>query len=480
MLARRLPGIVLLVLSLVLAPPIAARSAAEKKGGPSLQLHKNLPKDPLLVLGMWLDESRGDIGGMIDALDRFMPGDRSKATPLAGVDRELAEMLRIDLLPLVGPEVVLSVDFPPIDEAVAALQFSQREAMATFLARVGLVARVRDTARFDRKFQRLIVAAGGEIVDTGGMVEAALPVGFVAGRRLGAPAAAPEFLLCHPGRPLRDGLRRGVGRGRARAATQGRAADRRRGLPAGLRPPGREAPPTWPTSTFPSCAASSTSRRSCAWCCRATPSSAIFVHRFLHRRDHERGCGLHLRPAGGRRAHGELRSAVDVGGRGVERFHRGARRSEPAVGNRSREDPAHGDGHPGHRAGVRRILFGLRQLSGAHRGLGAGGTHRHLPRAGLHRAPAAHRRLGEPHPLLVRRRFVPHRQHRPRRAHRSDWTGRVDPAGVGRSRRRHRLRRRQAAGLAVGLELERTDNATITSPHALAAASNTSGSRRTW
>jgi hypothetical protein len=191
----RLPATLFLVTLLVLAPPVVARPDGANKASDkdrNLRLHENLPRDPLMALGIWLEDPAGEFRTLIDAVDRFAPGppfDESGASSLGAMERAFGETLQADLFPHIGPEVTLAIDFPPIDEAVAALQFSEAQALATLLGRIGLLARVRDAAGLEQALRQLIVSSGGEIIDKEGLTEAVLPVGIVAadGSTSGAP-----------------------------------------------------------------------------------------------------------------------------------------------------------------------------------------------------------------------------------------------------------------------------------------------------
>jgi len=96
------------------------------------------------------------------------------------LDPEMAALLRAELLPRIGPELTLALDLPPIDEAVAALQISRDEALATLLGRSGLLTRVRDRTGLDAVVRRWVFASGGQVADAEGLSEAVLPVGLPA------------------------------------------------------------------------------------------------------------------------------------------------------------------------------------------------------------------------------------------------------------------------------------------------------------
>jgi hypothetical protein len=195
----RLPATLLLVTLLVLAPPVAARSDGAGQASDeerNLQLHENLPRDPLMALGIWLEDPAGEFRALLDAVDRFAPGpprDEADASSLGAIEQAVGETLQAELLPHIGPEVTLVIDFPPVDEAVTALQFSEAQALATLLGRIGLLARVKDAAGLERALRQLIVSSGGEIVDTEGLTEAVLPIGIVAAD--GSTSATPHLQI---------------------------------------------------------------------------------------------------------------------------------------------------------------------------------------------------------------------------------------------------------------------------------------------
>jgi hypothetical protein len=181
----RLP-IVLVSLALTVPPPapLLARPAAPP-GERGLQLYKQLQRDPLLVLGVWLDDPTGELKGLEGLLDRLSglgPG-------LTGP--ETLTRLQGEVLPHLGPEAALVLDFPPIDEAVLALQRSKADAVAAFLARTGLVAGVQDREGLETVLRAWILSAGGELTDAEGLTEAAIPLAEDGG---GATTAAPSEL----------------------------------------------------------------------------------------------------------------------------------------------------------------------------------------------------------------------------------------------------------------------------------------------
>ena len=165
-----------LLLPLV-AGPVHSRSDTGRKRAAGLELHKNLQRDPLLVLGMWLDDPATGLQGLAGMLEQFTRDAGAPVRP-GSIGTAWASEIRSQVLSRLGSELVLVVDLPPVDEAVAAMQFSKDDALATLLERVGLVARVRDEAGLDRELRQWVLGAGGDLATADGMVEAAVPVGI--------------------------------------------------------------------------------------------------------------------------------------------------------------------------------------------------------------------------------------------------------------------------------------------------------------
>lgn len=182
----RVLWIALLVAALVACPALAEQPAASKRDR-GLRLYKSLPKDPLLVLGVWLDEPAAELEKLTDLMGRFtlINGEEQPQNPLDGLEERILGTLPADLLEHVGPEIALSVDLPPIDDAVTASQLSQAKALATLLADVGLLAQVRDSERVDTALRLLFTRFGGKTSDADGLVRVDLPL---------AGATEPETL----------------------------------------------------------------------------------------------------------------------------------------------------------------------------------------------------------------------------------------------------------------------------------------------
>ncbi len=174
----RLPITTLILFSLILAPLVGAVPPRSQEGIEDVGLYRDLPRDPLLMLGIHAKDAAGQFQGLLELYHRFasQPGQDRATRELTGVGKALASTFESEVLPCLGPEIVLAVDLPPIDEAVSALQYPKGEALAAFLDRAGVVARVSDGDRLDRALRRLISQWGGESRKTGGLTEAVLPL----------------------------------------------------------------------------------------------------------------------------------------------------------------------------------------------------------------------------------------------------------------------------------------------------------------
>ena len=173
----RLPT-VLSLLALLFGPPARASGPPVPERG--LELHRELQRDPLLVLGIRLDDPEGELRGLSSLLDK-LAGIGASPTDTAGLlEQATLDRVRVELLPRFGREAVLVLDFPPLDEAVLALQRSSDEALAAFLGRTGLLAGVEDREGLDRVLRDWIVDAGGELTDADGLTQVSLPLAAAA------------------------------------------------------------------------------------------------------------------------------------------------------------------------------------------------------------------------------------------------------------------------------------------------------------
>jgi type II secretory pathway pseudopilin PulG len=168
------------VVALVAALFLGAPSASVAEG---LTIHRDLPQDPLLVFALSMD----DLTGKLDAATAWLarveaesPGE-SIQEDLSALGSWLGLNVEDDLLAQIGPDVAVSVDLPPLDIVLAALQLSQADATSTVLAESGILAEVRDAgklvAALDRMFESLSGSPpGGESIRT-----ARIPLGSSAG-----------------------------------------------------------------------------------------------------------------------------------------------------------------------------------------------------------------------------------------------------------------------------------------------------------
>ena len=174
----RLPVTTLILFSLILTSLIAAAPPRSEKSIEDAGPYRDLPRDPLLVLGIHAKDAAGKFRGLVDLYHRFASGPgKDRATKVwAGVDKALASTFENEILPCLGSEIVLAVDLPPLDEAVTALQYPKGEALAVFLDRTGVVARANDGEKLDRALRRLISLWGGESRKVQELTEAVVPL----------------------------------------------------------------------------------------------------------------------------------------------------------------------------------------------------------------------------------------------------------------------------------------------------------------
>ncbi len=146
-------------------------------------VYRNLPRDPLLVLGIHATDAPGKFRDLLGLYDRFAaePGPGPMNGPLVSI-------FESQVLPWIGPEVVLTLDLPPLDQAVQALLYSKGEALGAFLSRAGVVARVRDGEKLDRALHALVDEWGGKIHEEHGLTEVVLPLSAAPG----ADGSEPE------------------------------------------------------------------------------------------------------------------------------------------------------------------------------------------------------------------------------------------------------------------------------------------------
>jgi hypothetical protein len=115
--------------------------AAAPANAPALR--ERLPKDPILVLSV----PSAEVAGKLEAFARWQ-GVESTA--------ELGLALQTDVLAHLGPEIVLTLDLPPLDALAASLHLQSLEGFSSALSRSGLVASVRDAQALDRGLRQLL------------------------------------------------------------------------------------------------------------------------------------------------------------------------------------------------------------------------------------------------------------------------------------------------------------------------------------
>jgi hypothetical protein len=116
---------------------LAASSASDS-------LYRDLPRDPLVVLGISLNGPTEELGSLASIFDRLQQASGEDTAGGIMPDSGVLRALSRDLLPQLGPELALVVDLPPIDQLLSTMQMSPEVAAAQILGDVGFVARVRD------------------------------------------------------------------------------------------------------------------------------------------------------------------------------------------------------------------------------------------------------------------------------------------------------------------------------------------------
>ncbi len=139
----------------------------------SLELYRDLPRDPLAVFGIYVDDPTFELDGLIKLIDRFAIPAGADALD---IDRRLETMLPPELLRNIGPEITLAIDLSPIDEAIEALQTPDEDTLGHLLGKTGVVAGARDEGRLDQALRVLGGRLGAEVVDEAGLVRIRLPL----------------------------------------------------------------------------------------------------------------------------------------------------------------------------------------------------------------------------------------------------------------------------------------------------------------
>jgi hypothetical protein len=159
-----------LIALMLLGPVFAGESGPDEQAenAPSgmLDLHRSLPRDPLLALAIVLDDPEQEVEAILAFLAE-LGGEQTRQgldRSLAQLDEGLGSSIRHKLLPLLGPQLTVAVDLPPIDYAILTLASPSHEALTAVLGGIGLVAEVRDPARLDAELRALLESAAGELL----------------------------------------------------------------------------------------------------------------------------------------------------------------------------------------------------------------------------------------------------------------------------------------------------------------------------
>jgi len=175
---------VLVTAIVLLACGLLVPAAAEDAAPPRLTLHRDLPRDPLMVLGLWLEDPARDLESVL-LLGGPIAGPGVLGAPVvppAGAPPGPFAAIRAEVLASLGSEVVLWIDVRSIDDATLAFRVSPASGLASLLGQVGVVARVRDAGRLDRALRQFATGLGGKVEVTEGLVRLGVPL----------PAPAPE------------------------------------------------------------------------------------------------------------------------------------------------------------------------------------------------------------------------------------------------------------------------------------------------
>jgi hypothetical protein len=169
-------GFVLSLVFLAAAGSVPAKSkpVVPAPGGPGFALLDRVGSDPLLIWAMRTDDLGSDLDAMMEMLGKFLPeAERGKVEDgLSKLDQRLGLSFRDDFLSQLGPEIVLTLDLPPVDTLIGQVASGQPEGMAQALSGVGILAGVRDPARFERALRRLLEMGHATVREQEGVMEA--------------------------------------------------------------------------------------------------------------------------------------------------------------------------------------------------------------------------------------------------------------------------------------------------------------------
>lgn len=128
---------------------------------PEVSLHREVQRDPLLVLGFALDDTAASLQHLIGVASQFSgeTGENLLTRLIAAIETGSGTALRLEVLPALGPQIVLTLDAPPIDEIAGSLVGSGEELYSTLFGRVGLLAEVRDVEQLEAGLRLLFAGA---------------------------------------------------------------------------------------------------------------------------------------------------------------------------------------------------------------------------------------------------------------------------------------------------------------------------------
>jgi type II secretory pathway pseudopilin PulG len=164
--ARKLIALVSIVLIASLgAPPALSASHDSSGSGSILKLHKNLPKDPLMVLAFSMEDPARSFDEVLKMV-REISGDKAAerlAEGLKGLDDELGISLRDDLLARLGPDLAVVIDLPPLDSLAALMGPAGASAVKQFVGGIGITGNTDNGKKLAGALKKLMVDAGAEV-----------------------------------------------------------------------------------------------------------------------------------------------------------------------------------------------------------------------------------------------------------------------------------------------------------------------------
>jgi general secretion pathway protein G len=148
--------------------PLAVAQYAPSK---ELELLSHLPKDPVLVWVMSVEDLAATLDKFVEMILRFTPDDATFNVDEAihAWEANVGFSVREDLLAQIGPEMAVVIDVPPPDQVMAALAAEDSGALLDLLGGIGKVIQVRDTERLDDSLAKFFAWMEAEITEEDGL-----------------------------------------------------------------------------------------------------------------------------------------------------------------------------------------------------------------------------------------------------------------------------------------------------------------------